>query len=149
LFNFAKLLSNCYPFLSALGFLKEIEGKCARIETDRMQCIRHCHGHTAQVSCNMFPRLYHRPVLTLCFSLLILQEIYRLRYGTFERIPDVVVWPNSHDQVQFILDLANKHNVVIIPFGGGTSVTEALICPEDEKRMIVSMDMKLMNRVKW
>ena len=35
----------------------------------------------------------------------------------------------------------------VIPFGGGTTVTEALECPEEEKRMIVSLDMKEMNRI--
>lgn len=105
-------------------FLKAVEGKYARIETDRMICVRHAHGHTAQ-------------------------EIYNLRYGTFERIPDVVIWPACHEQVQAILDLASQYNVVIVPFGGGTSVTEALVCPTEEKRMIVSLDMKMMNRIKW
>ena len=36
--------------------------------------------------------------------------------------------------------MCNRHNVVLIPFGGGTSVTGALLCPEQEKRMIVSLD---------
>ena len=40
-------------------------------------------------------------------------------------------------------------NVVLIPFGGGTSVTGALLCPEDETRMIVSLDMSQMHRILW
>jgi len=44
---------------------------------------------------------------------------------------------------------AVKHNVVIIPFGGGTSVTNAVMCPNDERRTIVSLDMREMNKVKW
>ncbi|XP_033372078.1 alkyldihydroxyacetonephosphate synthase, peroxisomal isoform X11 [Parus major] len=45
-----------------------------------------------------------------------LHEIFVLREGMFKRIPDIVVWP------------------------GGTSVSSALECPEEEKRTIVSLD---------
>jgi alkyldihydroxyacetonephosphate synthase len=39
-----------------------------------------------------------------------------------------------------VVQLAAKHNVVIIPFGGGTSVSRAVCCPPEEHRMIVSLD---------
>ena len=45
--------------------------------------------------------------------------------------------------------LACEHGVCLIPFGGGTSVTEALLCPDDEPRPIVSVDMRRMNTIKW
>ena len=48
-----------------------------------------------------------------------------------------------------IVQLANKHNVVIIPFGGGTSVSKALECLPHEVRMIVSLDTSQMNRILW
>ena len=32
---------------------------------------------------------------------------------------------------------------------GGTSVTNALECPISEKRMILSLDMHEMNKIKW
>jgi len=40
-------------------------------------------------------------------------------------------------------------DVCVLPYGGGTSVSEALLCPEEEERMIVSLDMKMMNRLLW
>ena len=52
-----------------------------------------------------------------------LKEVYALRYGRFERFVDVVVYPDSTDQVEKIVELANAHNVVIVPYGGGTNVT--------------------------
>jgi alkyldihydroxyacetonephosphate synthase len=61
----------------------------------------------------------------------------------------MVVWPKSHDDVMKIVDLANHHNVVIIPFGGGTSVSQALLCLAHEVRMIVSLDTSQMNRILW
>uniref|UniRef100_A0A8B9QMJ2 Alkylglycerone-phosphate synthase n=1 Tax=Apteryx owenii TaxID=8824 RepID=A0A8B9QMJ2_APTOW len=54
-----------------------------------------------------------------------LHEIFALREGIFRRIPDIVVWP------------------------GGTSVSSALECPEEEKRTIVSLDTSQMNRILW
>lgn len=77
------------------------------------------------------------------------QEIWKMRYGQFNRVPDVVIWPASHEQVEALVTLAGKHNVVIIPYGGGTTVTQSVACPEQENRMIVSLDMHEMNRVKW
>jgi len=38
------------------------------------------------------------------------------------------------------MNFAVKHNVAIIPFGGGTNVTGAVECSPDEQRMIVSLD---------
>ncbi|XP_051842098.1 alkyldihydroxyacetonephosphate synthase, peroxisomal isoform X2 [Antechinus flavipes] len=78
-----------------------------------------------------------------------LHEIYLLREGIFQRIPDIVLWPKCHDDVVKIVDLACKYNLCIIPFGGGTSVSSGLSCPVDEKRTIVSLDTSQMNRILW
>jgi alkyldihydroxyacetonephosphate synthase len=45
--------------------------------------------------------------------------------------------------------LANKHDVVLIPFGGGTNVTNSLLLSPSEKRMIVAIDMSRLNKIKW
>ncbi|VVC42083.1 Hypothetical protein CINCED_3A021906 [Cinara cedri] len=79
-----------------------------------------------------------------------LYDIYSLRHGKcFPRISDIVVWPVSHEDVIQIVKIVNKHNIVIIPFGGGTSVSGAVSCPKDEKRCIVSVDTSQMNRLMW
>ena len=52
-----------------------------------------------------------------------LKEVYSLRYGRFERYVDVVIYPDSTKHVEKIVELANTHNVIIIPYGGGTNVT--------------------------
>lgn len=72
-----------------------------------------------------------------------------MRFGHLERVPDAVVWPSSQVQVECIVRAAARHNVCLIPFGGGTSVSGALECPADEVRMIVSVDMHEMNAIKW
>jgi alkyldihydroxyacetonephosphate synthase len=78
-----------------------------------------------------------------------MDELFILRYGRFERIPDIVVWPNSQEEVEVLVKLATKHNATIIPYGGGTSVTWALLCPTNETRMIISLDTVLLNKIIW
>jgi len=105
-------------------FLKDIEGFYVRKESNDESRVFHGHGHTCQ-------------------------EIYLLRFGSLPRVPDLVVYPGSHEHVERIVASAHKHDVVLIPFGGGTSVSQALTCPPSEKRCIVSLDMHAMNRIKW
>ncbi|KAG7258296.1 hypothetical protein CRUP_002591 [Coryphaenoides rupestris] len=69
--------------------------------------------------------------------------------GKVGRVPDMVVWPNCHNDVVKLVELACKHNVCVIPYGGGTSVSSALECPLEETRSIVSLDTSQMNRILW
>ena len=77
------------------------------------------------------------------------RDFYILKYSQYKRIPDVVIWPKSHEDVETVVRLANKYNVAIIPVGGCSNVTYANNCPENEKRTIVSLDMTQMNRMLW
>ena len=77
------------------------------------------------------------------------EEIYRVRHGTLDRVPDVVLYPGSEAEVEQLVEAAQVHGVCLIPYGGGTNVTEALRCPTQEGRMIASVDMGRMNRIEW
>jgi len=77
------------------------------------------------------------------------EEMYGIKYGHVARIPDLVVFPRDDHQVVAIVEAAEKHNVCLVPYGGGTNVSNALRCPEDEQRMIVTVDMSRMNRILW
>ncbi len=72
-----------------------------------------------------------------------------VRTNKFERTVDVVIYPESSDQIERLVKLACKHNVCLLPFGAGTNVTWSLKCQKEEKRMIVSVDMSRMNAIKW
>ncbi len=75
-------------------------------------------------------------------------EVYRILRGRAPpRLADLVVWPASHEEVVALVRLADRHDVVLIPYGGGTNVTGALLCPEGEPRPIVSVDMRRMDRI--
>ncbi len=77
-------------------------------------------------------------------------EIYRILYGgDLERTVDLVVYPQAEDEVRQIVSLADKHGVCLIPYGGGSNVSGALACPGDEGRMVVSVDMRSMDRILW
>ena len=78
-----------------------------------------------------------------------LQEVYQLRYDTIPRVADCIVYPNSNEEVENIVTLAQKHNVVLVPYGGGTNVTKSLVLNVEERRMIVSVDMSRMNQIRW
>ncbi|XP_073996120.1 alkyldihydroxyacetonephosphate synthase isoform X1 [Rhodnius prolixus] len=79
-----------------------------------------------------------------------LSDIYSLRIKkAVSRMPDIVVWPENHESVVTLVDLANKYQIVIIPFGGGTSVSGAVTCPENEQRCICSLDTSQMNGILW
>jgi alkyldihydroxyacetonephosphate synthase len=61
----------------------------------------------------------------------------------------MVIYPENTEQVERLVKLANKHNVVLIPCGGNTNVSHALLLNPSEKRMIVAADMTRMRRIKW
>lgn len=77
------------------------------------------------------------------------EEISNLRYKKLHKYCDCVIFPKTTEQCEKIVALANKHNVVLVPYGGGTNVTKALCLDQSEKRMIVSLDMGRMNAIKW
>ena len=76
-------------------------------------------------------------------------EISLLRFAEMERCCDMVFYPSTVEHIQNIVKLANKHNVVIIPVGGTTCVSNALLMPKAETRMIVTVDMMRLNKLKW
>jgi alkyldihydroxyacetonephosphate synthase len=81
------------------------------------------------------------------------QDIYAIRSGltpTF-RVPDAVAWPTTEPEVMELICLAKKQGWCLIPYGGGTNVTQATRCPlkEFEPRPILSVDMTKMNRILW
>ncbi|CAJ1990795.1 alkyldihydroxyacetonephosphate synthase / ADS1 [Leishmania donovani] len=76
------------------------------------------------------------------------RDLWRVRKGMVEHAPDCILLPNSHKDCAEIMGLAHKHNVVVIPFGGGTNVTGGVEAdPFERARMIVSVDMRRMNRM--
>ncbi len=74
-------------------------------------------------------------------------ELYPVLYGKLARVADLVAYPQSSDDVATLVTLAKEHDVCLVPYGGGTSVSCALKLPVAEKRMIVMVDMRRLNKI--
>ena len=94
-----------------------------QISTERLDRLCHCYGSS-------------------------LRDLWRLRKGIISEAPDVIIYPHSHEDVERIVAAANSHNVILIPCGGRTNIVGA-VEPESDGRLIVSLDMRRMNRMLW
>ncbi len=74
------------------------------------------------------------------------RDLFRLRRGSAEGAPDLVVYPENEDDVLLTLRAAAHHGVMVIPFGGGSNISGCLERTEAH-RMAVSLDMRRMRRV--
>jgi alkyldihydroxyacetonephosphate synthase len=74
------------------------------------------------------------------------RDLFRLRRGSAEGAPDVVLYPESENDVVLILRAAARHDVMVIPFGGGSNIAGCLERMEN-RRMAASLDMRRMRRV--
>jgi alkyldihydroxyacetonephosphate synthase len=95
-----------------------------QIDTSGEIRLRHGHGHTQE-------------------------EMYAIKYTQLGRIPDLVVYPESEAHVTKLIEAARAHHASLIPYGGGTNVTDALRCNEQDTRTTVSVDMRRMSRIVW
>lgn len=76
-----------------------------------------------------------------------LTDLVRLRAGDLPRTPDVVVYPADEDAVRAVVDATTAADAVLVPFGGGSSISGSLHPPRDEERPVVSLDLGRMNKV--
>ena len=79
------------------------------------------------------------------------EDIFHIRSGQFIRVPDAVAWAATEEEVANVVALAQEKHWCIVPFGGGTNVTQATRCPpiEVEPRPIISLDMRKMDKILW
>ena len=63
------------------------------------------------------------------------------------RFPDIIVYAKNMNEVLWIVNKAKRNNYCIVPFGGGTNVSNALTCNKNEDRIIISLDMSKMNNI--
>jgi alkyldihydroxyacetonephosphate synthase len=74
------------------------------------------------------------------------RDLFRMRRGMAEGAPDLVLYPENERDVLMTLRSAARHDVVVIPFGGGSNIAGCLERSE-ARRMVVSLDMRRMRRV--
>src|SRR3954447_5812092 len=76
-----------------------------------------------------------------------LTDLVRQRRGDFGRLPDAVVRPADEDEVAAVVEAALDEDAVLIPFGGGSSISGSLEAEAGQTRPVISIDMGRMNRV--
>lgn len=75
------------------------------------------------------------------------RDLIRTRAGDFSRVTDVVVYPGNEDECVALLAGASELDLVIIPFGGGTSISGSLQAEDSETRTVVTVDLGRMNKL--
>jgi alkyldihydroxyacetonephosphate synthase len=76
-----------------------------------------------------------------------LRDLVRHRRGELGRLPDVVVRPGGEDEVAAVMRAALGADAVLIPFGGGTSISGSLEASAQERRTVISLDVSRLRRV--
>jgi len=74
-------------------------------------------------------------------------EVFKVLYDKLEKFTDLIIYVETEEDVVLLINLAKKHNVCLVPYGGGTNVTNALQLPKNETRMIVTVDTRRLNRI--
>ena len=73
-----------------------------------------------------------------------LPDWLEMHSGNVDTFPDGVAFPESSNQVRELLALAKENNLIVIPYGGGTSVV-GHINPEISDKPVLTIDMGKMN----
>jgi len=69
-----------------------------------------------------------------------------MRSGDFKFFPDGVAFPESSDDLVELLHFCDQENILVIPYGGGTSVA-GHINPFQSEQAILTIDMGRMNQL--
>ncbi len=76
-----------------------------------------------------------------------LRDLIRQRQGDLPRLPDVVVRPGSEEDISAIVQAALRADAVLIPFGGGSSISGSLQAPDHETRPVISVVLERLDKV--
>ncbi len=72
-------------------------------------------------------------------------DLLRLRAHDTADAPDLVLLPSEHDEVLELLTICSEERVVVVPFGGGTSVVGGLEPDAEGYAGVVALDVRRMD----
>ena len=67
------------------------------------------------------------------------KDLVRLRRGEVTHPPDAVVFPESEEQIVELIAWAAQHDVTLVPFGGGSSVTSGVEPHGDKPTLTIDL----------
>ena len=70
-------------------------------------------------------------------------DLLRFRAGDSSDLPDAVVYPGTHDEVQDLLTGCARHGLAVVPYSGGTSVVGGLA----PSRRFVTVDLRRLDQL--
>jgi alkyldihydroxyacetonephosphate synthase len=70
-------------------------------------------------------------------------DLLRFRAGDASDMPDAVVYPGTHDEVQTLLAGCAEHDLAVVPYSGGTSVVGGLA----PTRRFVTVDLRRLDQL--
>ncbi len=76
-----------------------------------------------------------------------IRDLIRTRAADLPRVPDAVIRPGTEDEITAVLQAALSHDAVVIPFGGGSSISGSIEAEPDETRTVLSVDMGRLDQV--
>ncbi len=74
------------------------------------------------------------------------RDLIRIRKGDLGRVPDVVLYPGTQEEVEAIVDASVEADAVLIPFGGGSNIVAALEAEPGETRQVISVNLGRMSK---
>ena len=75
------------------------------------------------------------------------RDLIRIRKGDLGRVPDVVLYPGTQEEVEAIVDASVEADAVLIPVGGGSNIVAALEAEPGETRQVISVNLGRMSKV--
>src|SRR5207249_5144270 len=115
------------PGTSAIAF-EELEIPAAALPAGLRTALENAVG-AEQVSTDDHDRVVHGRGKSLT-------DLIRQRRGELGRLPDVVVHPATEEQVAAVVTAALEGDAVVIPFGGGSSISGSLQAESAETRPV-------------
>src|SRR5699024_6892722 len=74
-------------------------------------------------------------------------DLLRRKDSGVQDAPDAVLLPGDDDDIAAILDYCRRHQIAVVPFGGGTSVVGGLDPIRDRFDAVVSLDLRRLDRL--
>ncbi len=74
-------------------------------------------------------------------------DLIDIRSGKIKSVTDIVLFPNCKNDIKNILTLASKHNVALVPFGGGSSVVGGVTPLKGDAACVATINLINFNRL--